>query len=83
MINANRYYGFDSTYGLRTDDGETGRKIGKLYAFRNKKDRDNWVANDPAHDGNLTREPMGAPEAQAWWKADLNDVPAWHEVIHI
>lgn len=57
------YYAFYNHYGNNTTD-TAGNRIGTLYVFDTKRERDEWNDDEDYRDGNLHREAISAKEAR-------------------
>lgn len=57
------YYAFYNYYGNNTTD-TAGNRIGTLYVFDTKRERDEWNDDEDYRDGNLHREAISAKEAR-------------------
>lgn len=57
------YYAFYNYYGNNTTD-TAGNRIGTLYIFDTKRERDEWNDDEDYRDGNLHREAISAKEAR-------------------
>lgn len=59
------YYAFHNRYGVGTRDADDLRRIGYLYIFESRADRDAWV-DDDVWDGNYHRESLTSREAMPY-----------------
>lgn len=57
------YYAFYNHYGNNTTDTD-GNRIGTLYVFDTKRERDEWNDDEDYRDGNLHREAISSKEAR-------------------
>lgn len=60
------YYGAYNAYGTNVVLNENNVPI--VYVFASKRERDEWVDNDPCIDGNYHCEPITAKEAKKFMR---------------
>ena len=70
------FYAFNHRYGINTTDTH-GERIGSLAIFESKKERDEWVADDPYSNGNPCREALTGKEGRHELECEKAEIEGW------